>query len=162
MHSHLGIPMLVQLGPMFIFTWDTPGHSHLGIPMQVPIGTHLYFYMVPKWALSLEHSHVRPNWDPLLFSHGTQGGTPTCQGGITEVSLWCHFCVKGVSSTCRGCVTGCQMGVSGVSWTRHGSVKGINVMSLVCEGYDKGISRRCYGHVMGVLRGCQRYVKGMS
>ena len=80
--AHLGIPTWAipsrsQLGPIFIFIWDTPGHSHVGIPMLVPIGTHLYFHMGHTWAFSLWHSHVGPNWDPSLFSHGTQVSTPT-------------------------------------------------------------------------------------
>ena len=80
--THLGIltlafPCWSQLGPIFIFTWDTPGHSHLGIPMLVPIGTHLYFHMGHTWAFSRGHSHVGPNWDPSLFSHGAHLGIPT-------------------------------------------------------------------------------------
>ena len=80
--THLGIltlafPCWSQLGPIFIFTWDTPGHSHLGIPMLVPIGTHLYFHMGHTWAFSHGHSHVGPNWDPSLFSHGAHLGIPT-------------------------------------------------------------------------------------
>ena len=48
-------PCWSQLGLIFIFTWDTPGHSHFGIPMY----------------------DVGPNWDPSLFSYGTQVSTPT-------------------------------------------------------------------------------------
>ena len=74
--THLGTPTWAfpcwsQLRPIFILTWDTSGHSHLGTPMLVPIGTHLYFHMGHTWAFSLGHSHVGPNWDPSLFSHGT-------------------------------------------------------------------------------------------
>ena len=80
--THLGTPTWAfpcwsQLGPIFIFTWDTPGHSHFGIPMLVPIGTHLYFHMGHTWAFSRGHSHVGPNWDPSLFSHGAHLGIPT-------------------------------------------------------------------------------------
>ena len=80
--THLGIPTWAipsrsQLGPIFIFIWETPGHFHLGIPMKVPIGTHLYFHMGHTWAFSLGHSHVGPNWDSSFFSHGTHLGIPT-------------------------------------------------------------------------------------
>ena len=80
--THLGTPTWAfpcwsQLGPIFIFTWDTAGHSHLGIPMLVPIGTHLYFHMGHNWAFPLGHSQVGPNWDPYLFSYGTHLSIPT-------------------------------------------------------------------------------------
>ena len=102
--THLGIPTWAfpcwsQLGPIFIFIWEPSGHSHLGIPMLVPIETHIYFHMGHTWAFPLWHSHVRPNWDPLL--------------GVSQV---CHGCIKGVSLGVMGMSWVCQEGVKGMSW----------------------------------------------
>ena len=97
--THLGLPTWAcpcwsQLGPTFIFIWDTPGPPHLGMPMLVPTGTHFYFHLGHTWASPLGHAHVGPNWDPLLFSFGTHLGLPTwacpCWShlGPTLIFIW--------------------------------------------------------------------------
>ena len=225
-HSHLGIPMLVPIGAHLYFhmghawafphgqshegpNWDPSLFSygtHLGIPMLVPIGTHLYFHMGHTWAFPLGHSHVGPNWEPSLFSHGTHLGIPTwvfpCRSQlgpififiwdpsehshlgipmyvpieshfyfhmgpkwvlphVKEVSLWCHFCAKGVSSICHGVSDGYHWGVMDTRWGCQGDQCHVIGVSRRSYGHVKGcqmgvtgVSRGCHGHVMGVLRGC--------
>ena len=89
--AQVALPMCetsgTQLGPTYYFptrTHFTPKwvpclNFKVGLPTLVPFGEPkwdpLHFvrraHMGHTWALPLGHSHVGPNWDPSLFSHGT-------------------------------------------------------------------------------------------